>query len=75
MFFHSTHGAEGSEELLESAVTLHVTPLLAQLMVLQLACTRKATAAYLVTQTCGICWKHAVHKHLLQLSTPLAPPD
>ena len=54
MFFHSTHGAEGSEELLESAVTLHVTPLLAQLMVLQLACTWKATAAYLVTQTCGI---------------------
>lgn len=65
------HGTEGSEELLKFAVTHYVTPLLAPLMALQLAFTRKATAVFNMAQTCGICWEHAVHKHLLQFNTPL----
>ena len=74
MYFHSTHGTEGCEEVLVLATILHVKPLLAQLMALQLACTCKATANVDMPQTCGTYWEHAVHKHLLQLNTPLAPP-
>ena len=67
------HGTDGFEELAKLAVALCVAPLLTQLILLQLACTCKITALFYMTQTCSIYWEHAVRKHLLQFSTPLAP--